>query len=207
MKYYRILTVYAIVLFSCASDPLSPGLEYMPDMYRSESIETYGEYANQDIQNNENNMGARKPVNGTIARGYDLYPFANTPEAYEAAGAQLKNPIVCSPEALAQGQILYQNFCTHCHGDAGKGDGAITKSSKWPGPPPAFDGPQLVNLPEGKIFHSITYGKGNMGSHASQLTQQDRWKLVHYVQKLQGKKAACEGKEEPVLVDSTANKQ
>lgn len=103
--------------------------------------------------------------------------------------------------------MLYSKFCVHCHGDAGKGDGAITKSSKWPGPPPAFDGPQLINLSEGKMFHTITFGKGNMGgAHSSQLNQQERWKLVHYVQKLQGKKAICEGKEEPVLADSTINK-
>ena len=38
------------------------------------------------------------------------------------------------------------------------------------------------------MFHSITYGKGTMGSHASQLTQEERWKLVYYVQKLQGPK-------------------
>jgi hypothetical protein len=35
-----------------------------------------------------------------------------------------------------------------------------------------------------------------MGSHASQLTQEERWKLVYYVQKLQGPKT--------VAVDSTA---
>ena len=29
-----------------------------------------------------------------------------------------------------------------------------------------------------------------MGSHASQLTQEERWKLVYYVQKLQGPKVA-----------------
>jgi hypothetical protein len=46
----------------------------------------------------------------------------------------------------------------------------------------------LKNLPEGKIFHSITYGKGLMGAHNSLLSQEERWKLVYYVQKLQGPK-------------------
>lgn len=188
MKNISILAAYSMMLFSCASDPLSPGLEYMPDMYRSRSLETYGEYKNDQVAGNENQMSARKPVTGTIARGYDLYPYKNTPEDYEAAGLALKNPIVLTPEVLAEGQVLYGKFCVHCHGDAGKGDGSITKSAKWPGPPPAYDSPQLIDLPEGKMFHSITFGKGNMGSHASQLTHQERWKLVHYVQKLQGKK-------------------
>jgi hypothetical protein len=30
-----------------------------------------------------------------------------------------------------------------------------------------------------------------MGNHASILTQEERWKLVHYVQKLQGPKEAA----------------
>jgi hypothetical protein len=30
-----------------------------------------------------------------------------------------------------------------------------------------------------------------MGSHASQLTQEERWKLVYYVQKLQGPKTTA----------------
>jgi hypothetical protein len=42
-------------------------------------------------------------------------------------------------------------------------------------------------LPAGTIFYSITYGKGMMGSHASQLNKEERWKVVHYVEKLQGK--------------------
>ena len=83
------------------------------------------------------------------------------------------------------GEVLYGKFCIHCHGATGAGDGKV--GGKLPGPPPAYNG-ALKNLPEGKIFHTLTYGKGTMGSHASQLTQEERWKLVFYVQKLQGPK-------------------
>lgn len=31
------------------------------------------------------------------------------------------------------------------------------------------------------MFHTITFGKGLMGSHASQLTQEERWQLIHYI--------------------------
>jgi mono/diheme cytochrome c family protein len=57
---------------------------------------------------------------------------------------------------------LYGKFCVHCHGDAGKGDGKV--GAKLPGPPPAYDG-ALKNLSEGKMFYSISYGKGTMGPH------------------------------------------
>jgi hypothetical protein len=43
-----------------------------------------------------------------------------------------------------------------------------------------------VGLTEGKMFHSMTYGKGLMGQHASQLNKQERWQLVFYVQSLIG---------------------
>ncbi len=182
-----LVCAIATIFSSCTKDPNSPGIEYMPDMYRSRAVEAYSEYYVGD----DRNIMALQPAKGSIARGYSTYAYENTIEGYEAAGAELKNPIVCSPLVLQEGEALYGKFCVHCHGTAGKGDGSVTKSKNWPGPPPAYDGPQLINIAEGKIFHSITYGKGMMGSHASQLTEQERWKLVHYVQKLQGKKEAC----------------
>jgi len=155
----------------------------MPDMYRSPSLEYYSVHTvDGDTVNN-----AMKPVAGTVARGYMPYPYANTPEGYEAAGLNLHNPLPADKKEKweAEGEVLFGKFCVHCHGATGAGDGKV--GGKLPGPPPAYNG-ALKNLPEGKIFHSITYGKNSMGSHASQLTQEERWKLVYYVQKLQGPK-------------------
>ena len=50
----------------------------------------------------------------------------------------------------------------------------------------------LKNLPEGKMFHTITYGKNLMGPHASQLNVEERWKVIRYVQTLQGNEATAE---------------
>jgi len=85
--------------------------------------------------------------------------------------------------------VISPKFCVQCHGSGGQGDGAVAQNPKWPGPPPAYDSPQLKDLPEGKIFFSITYGRNLMGPHASQINQEDRWKLVRYVQTLQDKDA------------------
>ena len=38
---------------------------------------------------------------------------------------------------------------------------------------------------DGHIFHVITYGKGRMWPHASQVNPEERWKIVHYVHRLQ----------------------
>ena len=75
-------------------------------------------------------------------------------------------------------------MCSHCHGEKGEGNGSLIATGKFP-PPPAYNGGALKNLTEGKMFHTITYGKGLMGSHASQLTKEDRWKVIQYIQELQ----------------------
>lgn len=171
---------------SCGKkDANSPGVEFMPDMYRSPSVEVYG----TSTFNGDTIYSTQfTPVKGTIARGYLPYAYPNTPEGYEQAGLYLKNPIALSDKVVADGEVLYGKYCVHCHGASGAGDGKV--SDKLPGAPPAYNG-ALKNLSEGKIFHSITYGKGLMGNHASILSVDERWKLVHYVQKLQGPKEAA----------------
>jgi hypothetical protein len=53
-------------------------------------------------------------------------------------------------------------------------------------------------MADGTMFHSITYGKNNMGSYASQLDRKQRWMVVKYIRTLQPKpvseKAATEKK-------------
>jgi hypothetical protein len=46
-------------------------------------------------------------------------------------------------------------------------------------------GDAIKNVTEGHIFHVITYGKGLMGSHGSQVSEEDRWKIAKYVKELQ----------------------
>lgn len=185
---------------SCGKkDANSPGVEFMPDMYRSPSLEYYSTHT----VDGDTMFNAMKPVKGSVARGFLPYSYPNTPDGYEAAGLNLHNPLPASNKEQWEkdGEVLYGKFCVHCHGATGGGDGKV--GGKLPGPPPAYNG-TLKNLPEGKIFHSITYGKGSMGSHASQLTQEERWKLVCYVQKLQGPKEApadSTKKEEPKVAE------
>jgi cytochrome c553 len=183
--------VMALGLTSCGNAPNSPGYEYMPDMYRSPALKYY----NQHPLNGDTLMSAMKPVAGTIARGY--MPGVPSGMDYEKAGMLLHNPIPFSENVMKEGEAIYGKYCVHCHGDAGKGDGKV--GLKLPGAPPAYDG-ALKNLPEGKMFYTITYGKGLMGSHASQLNVEERWKVIYYVQKLQGK---TPGQPEAAVSDST----
>lgn len=191
-KYSLTLGLFTGMTFlatSCSDDPKHPGYEFMPEMYRSPSYETYSINPNF-----KDSMSARKPVEGTIPRGstYMPYPYPNTPEGYEAAGRELKNPLERSEANLAEGKRLFDIFCINCHGAEGKGDGSLIQNGKFP-PPPSYSG-QLKDLSEGKMFHVITYGKNLMGSHASQVDQQERWKIIMYIQTLQklGNSAAAD---------------
>jgi mono/diheme cytochrome c family protein len=173
-------------LTSCGKkDPNSPGVEFMPDMYRSPSVEYYGINVIDGDTINE----AMMPVKGTVARGFLPYAYPNTPEGFEAAKNNLRNPMTAGNRAAweQEGEVLYGKFCVHCHGAAGAGDGKV--GGKLPGAPPAYTA--IQDLTEGRIFHSITYGKGLMGAHNSLLTAEERWKLVVYVEKLIGPKAGA----------------
>ena len=181
-----------MTLSSCVNDdPKNPGYEYMPDMYRSPDYETNSE--NPLFSDSSSN---RQPVKGTIARGNSIYtdfdrlpyPYPETPEGYEAAGKELHNPLEKTDVNMAEGKRLYENYCIHCHGGKGMGDGLVAQHN---GPkPPAYSSDQLKDLPEGKMFHTTQYGKNMMGQHASQLTASQRWKIIMYVQTLQKVPAA-----------------
>ncbi len=195
MKYLVLgsVALAAVSFFaSCDKmDPNSPGVEYMPDMYRSPSYETNAitTFRGDTVSCN------RLPVAGTIARGFMPYTLPNDTMGYRMSGITMHNPLPNTPEIVEQGKIIYGKFCVHCHGKSGQGDGKVGLIL---GGMPHYDDAAHKDLPEGKMFHSITYGKNLMGSHASQLSVDDRWKVIRYVQTLQGKKETAS------VTDSTA---
>ncbi len=40
---------------------------------------------------------------------------------------------------------------------------------------------KTINRPDGEIYHVITVGGAAMGSHASQIKPDDRWKIILYI--------------------------
>jgi mono/diheme cytochrome c family protein len=181
MKRLSTVTILAAAAFmaSCNVDKSTPGYTYMDDMYTSPSLETYAT-ATQFA----NGLSAQMPVEGTVARGYHPYEFANSNEGYEAARTTLTMPEeFSSEEALAEGKDLYLIFCDHCHGEKGDGNGPLVQQEKILGVP-SYSAARLPDITPGSMYHVIMHGKNNMGSHASQLTYDERWKIVRYVVKL-----------------------
>lgn len=196
----NILLALAVVLLftACKQDANSPGYEYMPDMYRSPAIEAYIDYGQEPWRIGDSlavvqrhTPSARKPQVGTIAQDPNgvvmnsmPYIYPNTAEAYEQAGVALTSPIATTQTVIDEGKAIYDRMCMHCHGEKGKGDGTIAANGHIEGIP-AYD-VKLADLPVGKMFHTLTYGKGLMGSHASQLSVEERWVVIEYVKVLQG---------------------
>ncbi len=180
------------VLISACNSEQSPGYEYMPDMYRTPHIKAFEAY---DVVNADS-LSALHPPAGTIPRGFASYEkFPNTPDGYEMAKANMQIPasIMSDSMNLEEGAKLYEIFCTQCHGDKGDGVGVLVKNEKFLGVPSYAD----RDITFGSIFHVVTYGKGVMGSHAAQLTPDERWQIAMYVMDLRKSLVGDDEMEEP----------
>lgn len=192
----------ATLLVGCKAGGDNPGREYAPNMYHSVAYEPLtqikdkeagkwvnsldngrGEYYNSNDYN-PYGMNMRLPVPNTVRRnanGWLPYRGANDTTGLRLAD-KLVNPFEATPAILTQGKMLYEINCKHCHGAKGVGDGKV--ADKYPGVA-NLTGDAIKGVSEGHIFHVITYGKGLMGSHGSQVNDEERWKIAKYVKQLQ----------------------
>ena len=144
-------------------------------MYEPVGYEAYGEY---DVFPNK--QEALVPPEGTIARGYSLYSYANTNDGYNSALKNLKTDLSSSEIDLKRGKELYEIYCGICHGNKGAGQGKLVKREKILGVPSYAD--RLITT--GSIYHVIYYGKNSMGSYANLLNEEERWQVTAYVEAL-----------------------
>ena len=180
------ITIAVAAVISSCSDKRSTGWEFAPNMYIPKAYNP-----DQPNPNFKNGQTAQVPPAGTMPVGFDkVDEYPNTLEGYQAASQSLSNPLPVTIPTLQEGKSLYVNMCSHCHGYQGQGDGSIVKLGKFPGPPSystgnSSRGGAMKDLTDGKIFHTITYGVNLMGPHKSQLSPDERWKVVMYVHELQ----------------------
>lgn len=188
--YTAFLAIAFAATFSSCRDKRSTGLEYARNMYDPIALNPDQPVDTAHVPSFKGQAAQLPPAN-TKPVGfteYDDYP--NTKEGYEAAGVSMVNPLPVDTLNLAEGKHLFTVFCSPCHGDKGDGQGHLVKIEKFSGVPAyqtgaSSRGGNMADLSAGKIYHTITYGVNNMGSHASQITPTDRWKVVMYVQQLQ----------------------
>lgn len=210
----------AVLLTACGAGGNDQGTEYAPNMYHSVAYEPYSQITDKDAGSwltsieypddhaefyNTNNlnpamgpakvrMNMREPAPNTVPRnkqGWLPYRLGKDSLAYAES---IKNPLDSSAAVIADGKMLYDAYCKHCHGAKGAGDGKVAegvdkedgtgKKSTYNGVA-NLTGDALKNISEGHIFHVITHGKGLMWPHGSQISPEDRWKIAKYVKTLQ----------------------
>lgn len=211
----------AALLGACGAHGDNPGTEYAPNMYHSVAYEPYkqitdwnagrwltsieyprmegmGPVGHAEFYNSNNynphRMTMREPAPNTVARnpqGWLPYSLPNDSVGLRLSN-RLANPFAETPEIIAQGKVLYDTYCKHCHGAKGEGDGKVATGVTVDGIEkkayagvPNYKADALKNISEGHIFHVITYGKGLMKPHGSQVTVEERWKIAKYVKTLQ----------------------
>lgn len=172
-----LVLIFALGLVSCNKKG-SPNFEYMPNMYESVGYEAY-----QEAEPFDNNMEAKLPAEGSIARGGHLpFEFADGNEGYLDAKANLTNPLDSMALESYDGGQNYDIYCAICHGKNGNGQGTLVKREKILGVPSYDDVGRAIT--EGSVYHVMYYGKNAMGSYKNQLNEKERWQVVDYVMEL-----------------------
>jgi mono/diheme cytochrome c family protein len=208
----NLVVAGSIILAGCTAGGNYQGREYAPNMYHSVAYEPlsqitdkdagrwvtsidypdgHAEYYNSSKYNGGPNV--RVPPANTVRRNsYGGWLPYRLPA--DSVGLRLSNRLTnpFDTTAAIQGKVLYEMYCDHCHGPKGKGDGKVASGVKIDGvEKSAYNGvanltsDALKNISEGHIFHVITYGKGLMWAHGSQVSPEDRWRIAKYVKTLQ----------------------
>jgi mono/diheme cytochrome c family protein len=189
-----IAAITLIAMLSSCDDKRSPGSVYMPDMAYSRTYEAYDLLDSTLFTNDMFDKGGNKiyfngsPASGTIKRG-EMFPYTlpNDSAGY-AASAGVQNPLgALTAQELEEAGRLYNINCGVCHGAKGAANGPLAGKV---GGIINLTLDQYKQMADGTMFHSITYGKNNMGSYASQIDRKQRWMVIKYVRTLQGGGAA-----------------
>jgi mono/diheme cytochrome c family protein len=100
-----------------------------------------------------------------------------------ARAKRLKNPVPATEGNLQQGQKLYESYCAGCHGKDGRGSAAAAKAMR--AEPTNIVDHRMDSMKDGEIYWVITHGVANtMPAFQSQLSERQRWQVVHWVRQL-----------------------
>jgi len=94
---------------------------------------------------------------------------------------KVKNPIKATQPSIQKGKEIYGKKCALCHGIKGDGNGPASVGLNPK--PTSFKGPHGHGgqISDGEHFWKITTGRGGMPSFAKDLTEEERWYVVNYI--------------------------
>jgi mono/diheme cytochrome c family protein len=111
------------------------------------------------------------------------HPSGGTHHHPEAA--KNKNPVAPDAQSIAAGKEIYDKQCAGCHGDTGKGDGAMG-SDLNPKPPDLTDAEWKHGSTDGELYLVIHDGAKNTGMKAfgKKLTAHQIWDVINYIRSI-----------------------
>lgn len=95
-------------------------------------------------------------------------------------GTELSNPIEADAISLERGGKLYRINCALCHGTRETYIGKV--GEKFNPPPPSLHDQRIRDLADADVFKRITLGFGRMPAFRDEISPEDRWHIVNYVQ-------------------------
>ncbi len=187
MRYFLLtfaLCVVMVVAVAGRRGTLSrrPPIELFPDMNRQPKLRPQTPDAFFP-----DGRSSRLPVPGTIAREDTYYADlpVNTGRVTGTTNFVETIPVEVTAKLLARGQQRFNINCSPCHGMQGDGNGVVKKLNVGLATIANLHDKRIVELPDGEIFNTITYGKNTMGPYGANVTVEDRWAIISYLRALQ----------------------
>jgi mono/diheme cytochrome c family protein len=142
-----------------------------------------------------NGVSSQLPPPGTIARSSPLqtangavYSFEDSPVNTGRVAGKTNfievNPLRMDAHLLTRGRERFDIYCAPCHGKLGDGNGITKKIGDMPAVANLHE-KRMIEMPDGEIFNTITFGKNTMGAYGSIIPAEDRWVIVSYLRALQ----------------------
>ena len=167
-----------------------PPLYIFPDMERQPKLRP--QTANAFFANG---LSSRLPVEGAIPRSGPIqvgdklvYPWQDTPVTTGRVTGTTNyvelNPMPVTAELLQRGQQVFDINCAACHSRLGDGKGTPNRIGAMAVVGNLHD-KRIVELTDGELFNTVSYGKTLMQGYAGNLPIRDRWAAIAYLRALQ----------------------
>ncbi len=124
----------------------------------------------------------QQPPDGTLPVDAPLAsPLVETGAAGRAYATRI--PVTVDHALLETGRARFEVLCAACHGILGDGTSVVATHMALRKPPSLLVPPKSTD-PVGQVFQTIVNGYGLMPSYRAQLSDDDAWAVVAYLQAL-----------------------
>ncbi len=206
---YALIALIVVGIFGIRGQKFSkPPVRIFPDMDEQDRLK-----AQKPDPFFADGHGGRLPITQTQPRGFNpegATVIGGIPE-YEFGGQtgyyytghvgdyygvgmpeELKLTNESAAELIRRGKERFGIYCSACHGVSGDGNGVTAQY----GVPVAANPNAKLNAispetyPDGRLFETISNGRGLMSGYGYNIPVRDRWAIIAYVRTLQAAKAS-----------------